>query len=208
MAARKGIQMVCIRIGRRMWVAWGALAALGLGAGIAAALEHPTKNALTSLQIKECKLLKRHPDGNSYRCPGLSGYPVYFAEGDHRAFLSFGPGAAKRRAAEQTLGPFNTPFEKANERRVTIEWRVTKRAGMQVPHATIVRYMVSRDGARGQVLVVTRVTEREACHVAYIDAGANAEAIGMARKIADEVAPGFDCRHEPTIAGRPGILGG
>lgn len=176
-------------------------------AGTAGAGDHKRTSTITSLEPKLCKVIKRHADGNSYECAGLPGYPVYFAEGDLRAFVSFGAKPASRQAANQTLGPFNTPFEKGH-RRATIEWRIDTRSVGQRPHATILRYFVSRDGQSSQALVVTRVTETEACHVAYIDAKANDDAIMMARRIADEVAPRFDCKADPRIEGKPGMLGG
>lgn len=183
-------------------------AALGIClAGAAFAGDHKRTSTITSLEPKLCKVVKRHPDGNSYACPGLPGYPVYFAEGDLRAFVAFGPAAASTHAAKQTLGPFNTPFEKGHQR-ATIEWRIDKRSGVDQPHAAILRYFVSRDGKRSQALVVSRVAKSESCHVAYIDAIANEDAILMARRIADEVAPQFDCKGEPRIEGKPGMLGG
>lgn len=174
--------------------------------GAAAAADHKRKSLYTVLEPATCKVIKKHADGNAYECPGLPGFPVYFAEGDLRTFLSFGAQSGARRAATQTLGPFNTPFE-AGHRRTTIEWRFTQSAGRQLPHAAIVRYFVSRDKARGQMLVVTRIGESEACHVAYIDALANPDAIMIARRIADEVAPRFACSGEPTIEGKRGALG-
>ncbi len=186
------------------------IAGLMLGlvvAGAAEGADHKRTSTITSLEPKLCKVIKRHPDGNAHECPGLPGYPVYFAEGDLRAFLSFGPKPGARRAATQTPGPFNTPFEKGG-RRATIEWRIVKRFGRDLPHATIVRYFASRDGSKSQVLVVTRITEKEACHVAYIDATVNADAIMLARRIADELAPKFECTNEPRIEGKPGLLGG
>jgi hypothetical protein len=68
----------------------------------------------------------------------------------------------------------------------------------------IVRYFTKSQTKRGQVLVVTRVTDREACHVAYIDAVANANAIILARRIADEKARKFDCKSDPARVGAVG----
>jgi hypothetical protein len=179
--------------------------ALALTAGSAAAAEHRLKSLYTTLEPKTCKLVRKHPDGNAYACNGLPGFPVYFAEGDLRAFLSYGPKPERRRAATQTLGPFNTPFE-GKTRRTTVEWRFNLKGQQKIPYATIVRYAVSRDNAKSAALVVARVGETDTCHVAYVDAKANPDAIMMARRIADEVAPGFDCAKEPTVAGLPGLL--
>lgn len=176
-----------------------------LAAGSATAADHKRKSRYTTLDPAACKTIKAHPDGNAYRCVGLPGTGVYFAEGDQRTFLSFGTGAATQRAATQSLGFFNTPFE-GRHRRAAIEWRAKDRFGKVLPYATIVRYFVTGDDRRGQVLIVTRVSDRDVCHAAYIDALANTDAIVIARRIADEVAPTFDCRTDPRIEGTPGIL--
>ena len=65
-------------------------------------------------------------------------------------------------------------------------------------------YFTKADNANGQVLVVSRVSEKDTCHVAYIDARANDDAIVMARRIADEYARGFDCSHSPSAEGETG----
>ena len=59
------------------------------------------------------------------------------------------------------------------------------------------RFHTSRDGRNGDVLVVSKVSDAETCHVAYIDALANPDAIALARQIADRQAKSFDCRQEP-----------
>ncbi len=46
-----------------------------------------------------------------------------------------------------------------------------------------------------QMLVVTRLPPGAVCHVAYIDVTANPQANELARKAADELARGFDCKH-------------
>jgi hypothetical protein len=53
-------------------------------------------------------------------------------------------------------------------------------------------------------VVVTRVTDTEACHVAYIDALANPDPIILARRIADEQARAFNCLSEPSRIGATG----
>ena len=73
-----------------------------------------------------------------------------------------------------------------------------------MPYATIVRYFTKNDQRRGEVLVVTRVTETEACHVAYVDAVANPNAIIIARRVADERARKFDCKTDPARIGATG----
>lgn len=168
------------------------------------AVTQRVKSTFTTIDLKTCRVLKKHHDGYAWRCRGLTGYPIYVAEGDLRYYVSVGNDAEKRRAAGQTLIPFNTIF-KGDASRTAIEWRFTTPEGRTVPYATIVRYFTSNDsGGNGQVFVVTRVTATETCHVAYVDALANEDAIKIARRIADERALKFDCKSQPTVEGATG----
>ena len=110
----------------------------------------------------------------------------------------------KTRAAEQTLGAFNTPFVDSSHR-ATVEWRFTIKDKRKVPFAMIVRYFTEMDGHKGEVLVVTRIAGKEACHAGYVDALANTNAIVIARRIADERARTFDCRKDASVEGERGI---
>jgi hypothetical protein len=161
------------------------------------------KSLYTTVDLKICKQVKRHRDGGAWRCGGLGDLPVYVAEGDLRQFVSVGANAEKRRAATQTLGAFNSMFEKGSTR-ATIEWRFDRRGERKLPYAIIVRFHTSRDGRNGDVLVVSKVSETETCHVAYIDALANPDAIALARQIADKQAKSFDCRQQPHTEGATG----
>jgi hypothetical protein len=161
------------------------------------------KSRLTSIELAKCRPLSRHKDGGAWLCPGLRGFPVYFAEGDQRQMLGFGPTPQRRRSATQTLGPFNSIFE--GRKRATIEWRVENDAkGRIVPFATIVRYHTSRDGARGEVLVVTKVDAKDSCHLAVIDAKANPDAMSIARSWAIKEAKKSGCSDQPVVLGRVG----
>src|SRR5688572_8524679 len=160
------------------------LIAMAAGLPVTAAA-NPLKSQYTTIDLKACAKLKAHPDGASWRCPGLPGYPVYIAEGDLRTFVSVGAKAEKRRAAEQTLGPFNTIFP-AGSRRATLEWRFQRRGDAAVPYAIILRYYTRDDAGRGEVIVVTKVGPAQTCQVAYIDALATPEPMVLAHKIADE----------------------
>jgi hypothetical protein len=171
--------------------------------GQAPAAANPVKSLYTTVDLKICKQVKRHRDGGAWRCGGLGDLPVYVAEGDLRQFVSVGANAEKRRAATQTLGAFNSMFEKGSTR-ATIEWRFDRRGERKLPYAIIVRFHTSRDGRNGDVLVVSKVSETETCHVAYIDALANPDAIALARQIADKQAKSFDCRKEPHTEGATG----
>src|SRR6476646_4061806 len=183
--------------------------AMVLGGCLASALDNspaaanPVKSLYTTVQLKTCKQVKRHRDGGAWLCEGLAGLPVYVAEGDLRQFLSVGEDAQKRRAATQTLGAFNTIFEKGSDR-ATVEWRFNRRGEKQIPYATIVRFHTSGGGRKGDVLVVSKVSPTETCHVAYIDALANQDAITLARFVADNQTKTFDCRNEPRPAGATG----
>jgi hypothetical protein len=188
----------------------GATAIVGL-AGLtlarpgheALAAAHTSKSLYTSVALDHCEVVKKHSDGNTWRCSGLPGFPLYVAEGDRRTFVSFGDNAAETRAARQTLHAFNTPFETPSGR-MTVEWRVVRHQGRALPYAAIVRYFTTGDNIKGEVLVVTRIADGEVCHVAYIDALANKNAIVVARGLADEKARATSCAAEPTVAGQTG----
>ena len=180
-------------------VAWGQ-GAMVVPAGAVTLFQ---KSAYTALEVSHCSILTKTDDGTTYQCPGLPGVPVYFAEGDDRTFLSAGTSLEKSKAAGQTLKSFKTLFS-GKSGRATIEWRFVIRNDRKVPYAMIVRYFTKSARGKGQVLVVTRITEKQACHMAYIDARANPDAIVIARKIADERAPTFDCSREPTVEGATG----
>ena len=184
---------------------FAAVLATMCGLRVAAdAAMNPVRSRFTTIDLKTCQIAKRHRDGNSWHCGGLRGYQVSYAEGDRRAFVSFGPDAEKRQAARQTLAPFNTIFARSG-RRAIIEWRFRRSGGGDVPYATIMRFFTSRDGAGGEVLVVTRVSSTEACHMAYIDAKANPEAIALARSAADEMPASWSCATEPKVLGARGM---
>ena len=136
-------------------------------------------------------------------CKGVGGFLVRIFDGDLRQTVSYGKtlaAAAKEPAAEQGFGPFNHAHD-------TIEWRL--RDGK--PFATIQRWFVADNenpGPDGRpkdvpVLVVQRLSP--ACHVAYIDASANADANVLAAQTADEKAAGFTCgKDEAAIVGKKG----
>jgi hypothetical protein len=161
------------------------------------------KSVFTTIDRTTCEIIRKHPDGNAYRCPGLIGYPIYLAEGDDRTFIASSTKPEKSAAATQTLGAFNTPFRKRGER-ATVEWRFIIKDKRRVPFAMIVRYFTEMDGRKGEVLVVSRIDAAEACHVAYIDALANPDGIVLARKIADERARTFSCASQATVEGLSG----
>ncbi len=184
-------------------VALFAAASGGLAFGAPPDDLSPRKSRFTTINLNTCAKVKSHPDGDTHRCEGFAGLPIYFAEGDLRVFMSFGKTPGQRRAATQTLKAFNAVFE-PGRRRATIEWRTERRGGREHVYAAIVRYFTQTDDRKGQVLVVTRITDTEACHLAYVDALANAQPVALARSAADELARGFDCRSEPRVVGVTG----
>lgn len=189
----------------RAFVAIAGILAVTLSPGSA---QDATHGIVTTIELKGCQPVIQAAGGKSWRCPGLPGYPVLISETDDRTFLTVGTAPEKRRASTQTLRAPNTLFPAA--KRATIEWRVpqvaqaTDKPAPAVPYATIVRYFTARNAARGQVLIVSKVTLTETCQVALIDAEANADALALARRIADTNASSFDCSKPPTIAGSTG----
>ena len=83
-----------------------------LSAGAATA--NPVKSLYTTVDLRACKKLQRHPAVRAWRCSGLAGIPVYVASGDLRQFVSVGADADKRRAATQTLGAANSIFSRGD----------------------------------------------------------------------------------------------
>jgi hypothetical protein len=173
------------------------------GASTALAVTQFQKSLYSTIDLKTCEAVGRHRDGNAYRCHGLPGHPIYFAEGDGRTFIAAGTMPEASRAATQTLAPFNTPFRPKSDR-ATVEWRFVIRDKQPVPYAMIVRYFTRNDTGRGEVLVVSRIAGAEACHIAHIDALANRDAIVLARKLADERARTFDCKANAAVEGATG----
>ncbi|WP_295557426.1 hypothetical protein [uncultured Hyphomicrobium sp.] len=173
-----------------------------LWCGTAEAIQQ-VRSLYTAVDLGACKSVERDGDGAARICEGLPGYPIYVAEGKQGVYLSVGPDAGAMQAAHQTLKSFNSLFD-ASGRRTTIEWRFVVRDDRTVPYATIVRYFTHSATAAGEVLVVMRVSEDEVCHVAYVDALANLDAIVLARKIADTAARSKACPEEPSVEGARG----
>lgn len=178
--------------------AWLPAIAVLCWSGAAAAIQQ-VKSLYTTIDLSQCEAVA----GGGRLCRGLPGYPVYVSERAQKAYLSVGADADRRLAAHQTLGARNTLFDKGGQR-TTVEWRFVVRDATPVPYATIVRYFTQGEGGQGEVLVVMRVTERDACHVAYVDALANADAIVLARKLADTVARSEACPPSPSAQGARG----
>lgn len=176
----------------------GLLAVALLGAASAPAASQQVESAYTEVNLNACSLVESDDFGSRWACPGYRGIPVMIAEGDLRFFVSYGLTSMQEKAAEQTLPPFNHLGG-------PIEWRLSNAEGRWRPFATILRYFTAGEqGEREhQVLVVTRLGEGGTCHVAYVDATANADANALARQAADERARDFDCDGDaPGYVGR------
>lgn len=145
----------------------------------------------TDTSFDRCTRLDRQNYGAEFACPGYRGYPLWIAEGDLRFYVSYGFNARNEKAATQTLPAFNSIGQK-------IEWLVDVDAqGNETPVASILRYYVSRSEAGNpdtQILVVTKISESNTCHVAYVDAGAEINANTIARQAAAELVPAWDCK--------------
>ena len=67
--------------------------------------------------------------------------------------------------------------------------------GTGKPVATILRYVAENQSQEHQYLVVTKLGDNEACHMAHIDATLPNHN-ELAREAADQFAPTFDCRRD------------
>ena len=170
-----------------------------------AATAQATDSAYTKLDLeKNCVFHSEYELGASAYCEGYKGYPVHFSEGDLRQMVRFGH-IAKLQDQWESFGQFN----RVND---TIEWRLKNKK----PYAAILRWFIensSQDGdyskeLEGQVLVVSTVADHArpvSCVVGYVDARANKNANALARELADEKAPGFECgKEKPAFHGERG----
>lgn len=148
------------------------------------------ESAYSKVDVKTCKQTSFDEESGSvtFSCPGKYGIDVWFAEGDLRQFLAYGPDPRTQCVSRQTFGNFNTAGP-------TLEWR----SEGSVPFATIVRYhMDSSDGSKFNYLVVTTLQGDEACHIGYVD-GALPNHNEIARQIADDTARGFNCATDMPV---------
>lgn len=185
---------------------------------LVAALPFPAlaaESVYTDAGIDKCENRLKEPDQVdldmgvvSVKCAGYKDYPFYFDENDVRQSTYFG------HLSEEILDGAGETFEVFNHIGDKIEWRLDDKGA---PRATILRYVLETMNPKtfepdpalyGQVLVVSRVgqpDDRTGCVTAYVDALANKDANAMARKLADEQAPGFACgRDKPVFHGKVG----
>lgn len=182
-----------------------AAASVCCSAPSAVAVTRFQRSVFTAFNPSDCQPAPPPAQGGSaYLCPGLPGYPVYYAEAQDHAFLGLGTEPQSSKAATQSLGAANT-LRPRSARRITVEWRVVIRNGRNVPYAAIVRAFTSEKGEKGQVLIVFKVSGTEACQAGTIDALANGQPIVLAHVYADEDARAFDCAQPPRVLGETGV---
>ncbi len=155
-----------------------------------AALSAEFESTYTKLDVDKCLILNTEAEvdenqGAEWVCAGHNRIVVWIGEGDLRSFLGYGSQGREQCSYRQTLGPFHTVH-------TTLEWRLRTSGGEPTPIATILRYFTDMDGRKSQHLVVTKLGDGQACHMAVIDATA-ANANELAHDAADRFAPGFNC---------------
>ncbi len=146
--------------------------------------------------------------GNCATCPGHAGYLIRLCEGDLRQSAFYGLSVPDEI-------PWNS-FSQFNRANTTVEWRLSGGEPVAAIHRFFVENM-NDDGAvtpesTGQVLVISTVAHSDgepSCPVGYVDARANANANELARQVADDIAPGFQCGADrPAFYGTRGPLSG
>lgn len=179
-----------------------------LSAGAASSAYTETKLDKCEDLIKDPSQIEQDMGIASYKCAGYKDYPFWFDEEDVRQSTYFGYLSDDiLRAGGETFAVFNHVGDK-------IEWRLDDKG---VPRATILRYIMEHQNPEtteldkafyGQILVVSRVGQPEdetGCVTAYVDALENTDANELARKLADEQAPGFPCgKEKPVFHGKVG----
>jgi hypothetical protein len=152
--------------------------------------------------LDACETIDRDEQSQSITqwCEGTGNYGVYFAEGDLRHYIGYGPNGRNQRAFTQTLAPFN---------HINNVLELRQHESESEPYAAIFRYYTDSgmgdENGKGEVLVVTKLDGEEACHMAYIDARANPNPNELAREVADG-DEGFDClRDDPQVIGETGV---
>jgi hypothetical protein len=152
-------------------------------------------SAYTKLDLAACRQEAPNPDdpleGGVWWCEGYQGIPVRAAEGDLRFLISYGDNAANEPAASQTLPNFNHVGS-------TIEWRLDDGR----PFATILRWFTDPGdgGPKGQYLVITALGgPGRVCQIGTVNALVNKDANDVAREVADNAAPDFDCTNDRVL---------
>ncbi|MGF7160968.1 hypothetical protein FHS85_002599 [Rhodoligotrophos appendicifer] len=169
---RKAFAVICL----------AALAAVGMSSS-ATAQDAPPTSEITTFALDRCDHTVDDPKigVSEWMCEGYGDHKVWVAQADQRMLISFGDDARDRCAGRET-------FISPNTIEGDIEWRL--RGGD--PFATITRWSTGENGDDGTFLVVTSISAKDVCHVAYIDADLPS-AQALSRVVADGQAEGFDC---------------
>lgn len=165
------------------------LVSAGLLMGASAVMAAPAGSAYTTHDYATCK--KTSSDGvvEVRVCAGYDGIPVrWIGEPDGDA-VEF-----RRKSPADGLGEDFSFVGK------TVEWRGPVRGGRIAPVAAIVRVEVLQSiggPVRRRLLVVHKLDGgRGSCIAAVVNAGTT-DGNARARKVADEVVPGFRCSVDP-----------
>ncbi|MBO1908285.1 hypothetical protein J4G37_25765 [Microvirga sp. 3-52] len=154
----------------------------------------PPAGAVTAVysdtQGRTCKQTVREEELSEWTCSAPGGRTVLF--GDTGGIMVVRFGEPTNTAWEPEFWPSNNGFGKK------IEWRV--RDGK--PFASILRFFLGNiDGKDAEVLAVTKVEGKDACHMAYVNARLK-DANKQAAEIADTKAHAFRCGvHKPIKVG-------
>jgi hypothetical protein len=133
-------------------------------------------------------------------CQGYKEYKI-LNKWDRRAKVLFG------HLSDQFLAEHNEDFDADSLAGDKIEWRLDDTG---TPRAAILRYKFSNynfnEKPLPEVLLVSKVGQPDSpasCAIGMVDASANKNANELARKVADEVADGFQCgRDMPEYHGK------
>ena len=166
-----------------------ALFVLLCGSNSFEAKAQTNRSVYTSLQAKQCRVIKSAmagDDGFEARCRGTAGYSLLLSEGDLRQNITVVTPQGKKHSLDLwdvISGGFSSVGPKA-------EWRLAK----QKPMALIIRYNASEDPDHPDkltsYLAVTKITATEICVTDKIPPGATAN--DDARRAAD-AAPTKPC---------------
>lgn len=121
---------------------------------------------------------------------------------DERITVHYGdPATATTARGWESFAPFNDVAD-------TVEWRLDARGK---PFAAIQRFLIStgdempgsaKAQVKGQVLVISKIgqpQEASGCVAGLVDALSNVDANDLARRIADDLAPGFACGRDKAV---------
>ncbi|MBA8876790.1 hypothetical protein [Phyllobacterium myrsinacearum] len=145
----------------------------------------------TYVGLEKCREQKPEP-GNplqtgAWLCPGYGGMQVQLIENDLRFYVSYAHKKGAKFSRESVVPNFNVLGSN------NLEWRLN---AQKQPVATILRFKTDEDS----ILLITRMGPLEQiCAVGYVSAKNTAEPNDVARKVADGIAPGFQCGKEEPV---------